>query len=65
MKILFLTQVLPYPLDAGAKVRQYHMRAMIQSTEEIEGACRGIPAVVQCARKVRESVVYRARRMIT
>jgi hypothetical protein len=25
MQILFLTQVLPYPLDAGAKVRAYHM----------------------------------------
>lgn len=24
-KILYLTQVLPYPLDSGAKVRQYHM----------------------------------------
>ncbi len=25
MKILFLTQVLPYPLDAGPKVRAYHV----------------------------------------
>ncbi len=25
MRILFLTQVLPYPLDAGPKVRAYHM----------------------------------------
>lgn len=24
-RVLFLTQVLPYPLDAGPKVRQYHM----------------------------------------
>ena len=23
--ILFLTQILPYPLDSGAKIRQYHM----------------------------------------
>lgn len=24
-RVLFLTQVLPYPLDSGAKIRQYHM----------------------------------------
>ena len=24
-RALFLTQVLPYPLDSGAKIRQYHM----------------------------------------
>ena len=24
-RLLFLTQVLPYPLDSGAKIRQYHM----------------------------------------
>ena len=30
--ILFLTQVLPYPLDSGAKIRQYHMlRYLAQS----------------------------------
>ncbi len=35
MKILFLTQVLPYPLDAGAKVRQYHMLRWLAARHEV------------------------------
>ncbi len=35
MKILFLTQVLPYPLDAGAKVRQYHMLRWLAERHEV------------------------------
>ncbi len=34
MRILFLTQVLPYPLEAGPKVRAYHvLRRLAQSHE--------------------------------
>src|SRR5690606_29091137 len=34
MKILFLTQVLPFPLDAGPKVRAYYvLRHLAQSHE--------------------------------
>ncbi len=33
-RVLFLTQVLPYPLDAGPKVRAYHMlRHLIRRNE--------------------------------
>jgi len=33
-RVLFLTQVLPYPLDAGPKVRAYHvLRALAQSAD--------------------------------
>ncbi len=35
MKILFLTQVLPYPLDAGPKVRAYHMLRRLASRHEV------------------------------
>ncbi len=35
MKILFLTQVLPYPLDAGPKVRQYHMLRWLAARHEV------------------------------
>jgi glycosyltransferase involved in cell wall biosynthesis len=33
--ILFLTQVLPYPLDAGAKVRQYHMLRHLAQSHQV------------------------------
>jgi len=35
MKILFLTQVLPYPLDAGPKVRAYYVLRHLAQTHEI------------------------------
>ena len=38
--ILFLTQVLPYPLDAGPKVRGYHMlRRLAGRTHQV---CTGV-----------------------
>jgi len=35
LKILFLTQVLPYPLDAGPKVRAYHMLRWLAARHEV------------------------------
>jgi len=35
LKILFLTQVLPYPLDAGPKVRAYHMLRWLAERHEV------------------------------
>ena len=34
-RILYLTQVLPYPLDSGAKTRQYHMLRHLAKTHEV------------------------------
>jgi hypothetical protein len=34
-RILFLTQVLPYPLDAGPKVRAYYMLRHLAATHEV------------------------------
>ncbi len=34
-RILFLTQVLPYPLDAGPKVRAYHMLRHLAARHEV------------------------------
>jgi len=34
-RILYLTQVLPYPLDSGAKVRQYHMLRHLAKSHEV------------------------------
>jgi polysaccharide biosynthesis protein PslH len=34
-RILYLTQVLPYPLDSGAKVRQYHMLRHLAQRHEV------------------------------
>jgi len=34
-RILFLTQVLPYPPDAGPKVRQYHMLRYLAAQHEV------------------------------
>ena len=34
-RILFLTQVLPYPLDAGPKIRQYHMLRHLAQSHEV------------------------------
>ena len=35
MRILFLTQVLPYPLDAGPKVRAYHMLQYLAARHQV------------------------------
>jgi glycosyltransferase involved in cell wall biosynthesis len=35
MKVLFLTQVLPYPLDAGPKVRAYHTLCHLAQQHEV------------------------------
>ncbi|MCC9076798.1 glycosyltransferase family 4 protein [Litorilinea aerophila] len=35
MKILFLTQVLPYPLDAGPKVRAYHVLRYLAQRHQV------------------------------
>jgi glycosyltransferase involved in cell wall biosynthesis len=35
VQILFLTQVLPYPLDAGPKVRAYHMLRHLSARHEV------------------------------
>ncbi len=35
MHILFLTQVLPYPLDAGPKVRAYYVLRHLAQTHDI------------------------------
>ena len=34
-RILFLTQVLPYPLDSGAKVRAYHMLRQLSRRHQV------------------------------
>jgi glycosyltransferase involved in cell wall biosynthesis len=34
-RILFLTQVLPYPLNSGAKIRQYHMLRHLARQHEV------------------------------
>ena len=34
-RVLFLTQVLPYPLDAGPKVRAYHMLRHLAGSHEV------------------------------
>ena len=34
-RILFLTQVLPYPLDAGPKVRAYHMLRHLAARHQV------------------------------
>ena len=34
-RILYLTQVLPYPLDSGAKIRQYHMLGYLAQDHEL------------------------------
>ena len=34
-RVLFLTQVLPYPLDAGPKVRAYHVLRRLAATHEV------------------------------
>ncbi len=34
-RVLYLTQVLPYPLDSGAKVRQYHMIRHLSRQHEV------------------------------
>jgi glycosyltransferase involved in cell wall biosynthesis len=35
MNVLFLTQVLPYPLDAGPKVRAYHVLQQLASSHNV------------------------------
>ncbi len=35
-RVLFLTQVLPYPPDAGPKVRQYHMLRYLAAQHEVD-----------------------------
>src|SRR5688572_23833186 len=35
MRILFLTQVLPYPLDAGPKVRAYYTLRHLAASHEV------------------------------
>ncbi len=35
-RVLFLTQVLPYPPDAGPKVRQYHMLRYLAARHEVD-----------------------------
>jgi hypothetical protein len=35
MRVLFLTQVLPYPLDAGPKVRAYHILGHLAKQHEV------------------------------
>ena len=34
-RILFFTQVLPYPLDAGPKIRAYHMLRHLSDRHEV------------------------------
>ena len=34
-RVLFLTQVLPYPLDSGAKIRQFHMLQSLSAKHEV------------------------------
>ena len=34
-RVLYLTQVLPYPLDSGAKIRQYHMLGHLARNHEV------------------------------
>ena len=35
MKIVFLTQVLPYPLDAGPKLRAYYVLRQLAAQHEV------------------------------
>jgi glycosyltransferase involved in cell wall biosynthesis len=41
MHILFLTQLLPYPLDAGAKVRQYYVLRYLAARHQVTLVCFG------------------------
>jgi polysaccharide biosynthesis protein PslH len=34
-RVLFLTQVLPYPLDAGPKVRAYYVLRQLSAQHEV------------------------------
>ena len=39
MKLLFLSQLLPYPLDAGAKVRAYYMLRYLAQSHQVTLVC--------------------------
>jgi glycosyltransferase involved in cell wall biosynthesis len=41
MHILFLTNTVPYPLDAGAKLRQYHMLEYLARRHQVTLVCFG------------------------
>jgi glycosyltransferase involved in cell wall biosynthesis len=43
LKLLFLCQVLPYPLDAGPKTRAYYVLRQLASTHEVTLACFSRP----------------------
>jgi polysaccharide biosynthesis protein PslH len=41
MRILYLTQLLPYPLDAGAKVREYYLLKYLTARHDVTLVCFG------------------------
>jgi glycosyltransferase involved in cell wall biosynthesis len=41
MRILFLTQIVPYPLDAGPKVRAYHVLQQLAARHQVTLVCFG------------------------
>ncbi len=43
MRILYLAQIVPYPLDAGARVRQYHMLQYLARRHEVTLVCFSRP----------------------
>lgn len=44
MRILYLAQIVPYPLDAGAKVRQYYMLCYLGQRHEVTLVCFSRPS---------------------
>ncbi len=44
MRILYLAQIVPYPLDSGAKVRQYHMLQYLAQRHEVTLVCFSRPS---------------------
>lgn len=44
MRILYLAQIVPYPLDSGARVRQYHMLQYLAQRHEVTLVCFSRPS---------------------
>ena len=44
MRILYLAQIVPYPLDSGARVRQYHMLQYLARRHEVTLVCFSRPS---------------------
>ena len=69
MKILFLTQVLPYPLDAGPKVRAYYVLRYLAQRHEVtllsfvrpEDTCQQLEQLSSLCQQVHTVPMWRSR----